>query len=402
MAEDTASLPAFENGGAQGLPLGWEWVPLRDLCLEVVGGGTPKRDKSEYFGGEIVWVTPSDLDAGKPDQVILSSRVALTDLGLNSSSARVVPAGTVLYSTRATIGKVGIAGVKLCTNQGFANFVCNNGLNNKYLAWCLHFMTDEIRKLAGSTTYLEVSRGNLKNFRIPIPYPGNVEVSLDLQHRIVERIGSLLAEVRESRKLLDEMRRDAEQVMDAALEEVFENPPKEWKLATLGETLRLKSGQFLRQEDMKSFGKFAVYGGNGKIGNHDSYLFEEPKVVIGRVGAKCGCVHISKPYSWVTDNALYVDKKLVPIDDDFLRYLLSWVRLNDYAKRAAQPVISGQVIYPIEIRYPQDLYAQRLIARRIDSISEELGQVVTSINNDSNLMNELEQAILEQAFRGEL
>jgi type I restriction enzyme S subunit len=82
-----------------------------------------------------------------------------------------------------------------------------------------------------------------------------------------------------------------------------------WEQTTIGESLKLKSGDFLSAANMDTNGKYPVYGGNGITGYHSSYLFENRKIVIGRVGAYCGAVHHTLPYSWITDNALYVAKK---------------------------------------------------------------------------------------------
>ena len=74
-----------------------------------------------------------------------------------------------MFSSRASIGKIGIAAVPLTTNQGFINLIPRHGLESRYLAWCLHFHADRIADLAGSTTFKEVSKSALKRFRIPRP-----------------------------------------------------------------------------------------------------------------------------------------------------------------------------------------------------------------------------------------
>ncbi|MFH1609620.1 MAG: restriction endonuclease subunit S, partial [Candidatus Bipolaricaulota bacterium] len=133
------------------LPPGWRWVRLGEVC-QVYGGSTPRRNQDRFFGGDIVWITPSDLTDDLPLAEVAASRTTLTQEGLASSSARLLPSGTVLFSSRATIGKVAIAGVSLATNQGFANFVCESYVDNRYLAYLLKAFTPEIERLAGSTT----------------------------------------------------------------------------------------------------------------------------------------------------------------------------------------------------------------------------------------------------------
>jgi type I restriction enzyme, S subunit len=187
------------------LPRGWSWSPLAALCPVIAGGGTPRRERTEFFGGDIVWITPTDLEPDNPRQVITRSKTTLTEQGLASSSAKLVPAGAVLFSSRASIGKIAIAGLELCTNQGFANFVCGPKIDNEYLAWMLHALTEQIKSLAGKTTYAEVSRGKLRNFKIPVPFADDVDASLRHQRQTVQQLSALDDEIIAGRVLLKGM-----------------------------------------------------------------------------------------------------------------------------------------------------------------------------------------------------
>lgn len=155
-------------------PMGWPVRPLHALT-ESFGGGTPCRDKPSLWGGDIKWVTPTELKAA--DQgvgLIFETRDHITDEGLATSSARLLPTGTVLFSSRATIGKVAIATVPLATNQGFVNFVPSSSVDPGYLATALWMVREDIASLSGSTTFKEVSRGVLRNYCLPVP-PRNVQ-----------------------------------------------------------------------------------------------------------------------------------------------------------------------------------------------------------------------------------
>ncbi len=175
----------------------WQTLPLGEVA-ELIGGGTPRRSHKEFFGDDIPWVTPSDLPAiGKVGHL---GKVAegLTFKGLNNSSAKRLPAGTVLFSSRASIGKIAVADRECCTNQGFANFVPDlNRLDTWFLAYLLCRFTPEITDLAGSTTFKEISRRKLKSFRVPIP-------PLSEQRRIVARIKECMERIEEVEKLRTE------------------------------------------------------------------------------------------------------------------------------------------------------------------------------------------------------
>ena len=94
-------------------------APLGDVC-DIVGGGTPRRGNEAYFNGSIPWAKPTDITAAE-GLFIERTGETISELGLQESSARLVPAGTVLLTTRATIGYTAVASKPMTTNQGFAN-----------------------------------------------------------------------------------------------------------------------------------------------------------------------------------------------------------------------------------------------------------------------------------------
>ncbi|MDI6779199.1 MAG: restriction endonuclease subunit S [Bacteroidota bacterium] len=175
--------------------------------------------------------------------------------------------------------------------------------------------------------------------------------------------------------------------------------PNGWAWSCLGEVITVSSGNGLTSSKMKIDGKYPVYGGNGISGYYDSYMFEESRLIIGRVGAKCGVVHITEPFSWITDNALITD--FVYIDIRYMYYLLQVVNLNQYSVSTAQPVISGAKIYPVVISLPSILEQQQIVSEieRHFSVAEAVEKIVEqSLAQAERLC----QSILKKAFEGKL
>src|SRR2546425_880730 len=112
------------------LPEGWARAILGEVA-EIVGGGTPSREHPEYFTGDIIWLTPTEIPKDRI-AVLMHSREQITEQALRKSSARLIPKGAVLFTSRASIGYVAIAGKEVTTNQGFASFVCKDGIHNFY------------------------------------------------------------------------------------------------------------------------------------------------------------------------------------------------------------------------------------------------------------------------------
>ena len=147
--------------------MGYPVAKLGHICA-VVGGGTPDRSKERYFGGIIPWATPTDVTA-LYGLFIKDTKETITEAGLKESSARLVPKGTVLLTSRATIGYTAIASKAMTTNQGFANLICGPRLKPEYLAYWLCSQRNLLVQLSGGTTFKEISKSTLKTIEIPVP-----------------------------------------------------------------------------------------------------------------------------------------------------------------------------------------------------------------------------------------
>jgi type I restriction enzyme M protein len=135
-----------------------------------------------------------------------------------------------------------------------------------------------------------------------------------------------------------------------------------WEMVKLRDVLKLTSGRFLSQKQMVQ-GKYPVYGGNGINGYHNEYFIKDPVLLIGRVGAYCGAVHITQPNSWITDNGLYAVEYLKEVNQTFLALILQSINLNQYAKVGGQPSLSQSSIYEICIPLPPPPIQQEIVTK---------------------------------------
>lgn len=168
-------------------PLHWARAHLGEVG-RIIGGGTPPKEEPAYFTADesgIVWLTPADL-YGNKEKYVYSSQRRLTNKGLENSSAQIVPRGTVLFSSRAPIGYVAIAGCDLATNQGFKSVAPYVTEMSEFIHLYLRAIVPFVEKHASGTTFKEVS-GRVVS-ALPIAFPG-----LDEQKRIVAKVDELLA-----------------------------------------------------------------------------------------------------------------------------------------------------------------------------------------------------------------
>ena len=146
----------------------WKEVKLNEIGV-IIGGGTPSSKNESYYGGDISWITPKDLSK-HTERYILKGERMITQAGLDASSAKLMPKGSVLFSSRAPIGYVAIAGKELCTNQGFKSIIPKKGISDSmFLYYLLKHRKKDIKSVASGTTFLEVSGSNMKNYLVIIP-----------------------------------------------------------------------------------------------------------------------------------------------------------------------------------------------------------------------------------------
>ena len=167
---------------------GWKRRSFDAVC-QAVGGGTPSTSKPEYWSdGDIPWYTPTDITRNSC-LALLDSNRKITEAGLRGSSAKMLPKGTVLMTSRASVGFFGIIEEPSCTNQGFINILPVDPKARMYLLFNLMHRVEEIRSHAGGSTYKEINKTRFKALNVIMP-------DLTLVRRFEEQASRLHTQVR--------------------------------------------------------------------------------------------------------------------------------------------------------------------------------------------------------------
>jgi type I restriction enzyme, S subunit len=170
----------------------WQVKKVKDVC-SVVSGSTPKTSNSNYWSGDIVWVTPKDLSR-LSDKYISDSERKISKKGHESCSSVKIPAYSLIMSSRAPIGYLAINTVEVTTNQGCKSIIPKDELNVEYLFYYLTQNMDSIKRLGSGSTFAEVGRNAIKNFEIMIP-------SIKEQKKIVDILSSVDEKINKEKKL---------------------------------------------------------------------------------------------------------------------------------------------------------------------------------------------------------
>ena len=193
----------FDELFVQNASTDWSQGTLSDVGT-IVAGGTPSKAKEEYYTENgIAWITPKDLSVDK-SIFISHGENDITELGLQKSSATMMPAGTVLFSSRAPIGYIAIAANEVSTNQGFKSVVPNSNVGTAYIYYLLKQLLPTIEGMASGSTFKEISGSAMKTVPTVIPDDATLKrfddfcqpIMLQIQKNEME--SKRLAELRDS------------------------------------------------------------------------------------------------------------------------------------------------------------------------------------------------------------
>lgn len=193
-------------------PTNWEVKKLKDIG-KISSGGTPSTSNDNNFGGNIAWITPADL-TGYKDKFISKGKRNLSEAGLKNSSAKILPKGTILFSSRAPIGYVAIAQNEISTNQGFKNLTPNESAISEYVYYYLLGSKNLAEQSASGTTFKEISATAFSNLPIPLP-------PLSEQNLIVAEIDRRFAIVDKTLNLIDKSIQNAKNLKQSILKKAF-------------------------------------------------------------------------------------------------------------------------------------------------------------------------------------
>ena len=190
------------------IPEEWEVSKIESVG-DIIGGGTPDSTNPKYWYGDILWAVPTDITKLSTSYINDTER-KITKVGLENSSAKLLPAGTVLITSRATIGKCAIATKPIATNQGFQNIICNDNFDRLFIFYMIKHDSNKLLRLSYGTTFLEISKAAIKSIAILAP-------KKDEQTKIASILSGVDALVESTQLIIEKTERLKEGLMQRLL-----------------------------------------------------------------------------------------------------------------------------------------------------------------------------------------
>lgn len=397
----------------------WQTKKLGEIC-DVIGGGTPSTVIPSLWYGDIVWITPKDL-GGLTDSEIISSAKTISEKGLKQSSAKLLPVGAVVLSSRAPIGYVAIAGVPLATNQGCRSFVCDETkIHNKYLYHYLLMNTDLLNSLGEGSTFKEISGSKLKEIPIPLP-------PLPTQLRIVSILDSVFSSIAIAKENTEKNLKNSRELFESYLQNTFSNTDGKFESKQIKDIAEIKGGKrapkgyklknektrhpYIRVADFNDYGGVDLddikYINNEVYEEIKRYTISTKDLYISIAGTigKTGIIPQELEGANLTENAC----KLVFKDDIYNKYIYYFTKSAEFISQAglntrkvAMPKLALTRLGSILIPVPKSISEQKSIVSALDSLSAQTKKLESLYKQKLANLEELKKSVLKKAFSGEL
>ena len=368
----------------------WKTCTMGELGT-IIGGATPSTKKAEnYDSGTISWITPKDL-AGFSGRFISRGERNITEQGLKSCSTQLMPAHTVLFSSRAPIGYVAIAAQDVCTNQGFKSVVPNDSTDYMFLYYLLKYNRDKIENLGSGTTFKEVSGSTMRGIEVTVPE------SIEEQRRIASVLSALDDKIENNTEVNKNLEQQASSIYQAWFKDFVLSDgscPPIWKQGTLSDIADITNG---KRPPVKSAKKtdtavIPLVGAASVMGYTIEANHTDKILVTGRVGTH-GVVQRFNSPCWTSDNTLVITSDLY----EYTFQILQRIDYHAMNRGSTQPLITQGDMNKVSILIPDK--------ETLSNFETLVGQLMEQY--EANLLEngklaELRDALLPRLMSGSL
>ena len=377
-----------------------EWIECTlDKLGEIVGGATPSTKCEDYYGGSIPWITPIDLSSFK-GRYITSGERNITEKGLASCSAQMMPKDAVLFTSRAPIGYVAIASQSVCTNQGFKSIVVNEKADPLFVYYLLKYNKDAIEAMGSGTTFKEVSGKTMRAVKVRIP------LDVSYQKRIAAVLDSLDTKIENNERINDNLLAQAQTLYKQFFPYgVQDDLPDGWRIGTVGEIIEIHDSKRipLSGADRSKMEKkiYPYYGAASLMDLVDNYIFDGKYLLLGEDGTvvdDAGYPILQYVWGqfWVNNHAHILTGRL-GYDVESLYMLFKQTPVKSIVTGAVQPKISQANLRSVQVVIPPEHNL-----REYNDLVEPLFSLFRANEEECKTFTALRDALLPKLMSGEI
>lgn len=360
-----------------------EWIEktLGELG-DIVGGATPSTKHEEYYGGDIAWITPKDLSLFKGRYISCGER-SITEAGLASCSAQMMPSNTVLFTSRAPIGYVAIARQSVCTNQGFKSVVPHECVDSLFLYYLLKFNKERIEAMGSGTTFKEVSGKTMKAVQVRIP------CKIEDQKKIASILDSIDSKIENNAKINDNLQQQAQAIYASMF---IDNANPTWQQGHLSDLVTVRYG---KDHKKLANGIYPVYGSGGIMRHVERPLYDKESVLIPRKGTLNNVIYVNQPF-WSVDTMFYTEMRL-PNVAKFVYHFVKAKDLESMNAGSAVPSMTTDILNAMEVAIPPVS-----VLEEFESLVAPMYRAIQENDAQSKKLADLRDILLPKLMSGEI
>jgi len=396
-------------------------IPLKQLgeVCDIIGGGTPSKKREDYYGGSIPWATVRDMNY----DIIENTDHKITQVGLDNSSANIIPKDNVVLATRVGLGKVCKLKQDTAINQDLKGIIPkNNNLLTDYLFLWFKSISEKIIEAGTGATVQGVKIPFVKNLQIPLP-------PLPEQKRIAALLNDAFEAIDKAKANVERNIENAEELFQSKLNEIISQRGKGWESNKLKDiTTKIGSGATPRggKKNYKESGISLIRSLNvyddgfeeeklafideeqaRKLSNVELYKGDVLLNITGASVARCCVVPENYLPARVNQHVSIIRLEEGVMDENFLHYLLISKLYKDKLlgigeHGATRQAITKAQIQDFEVSYPSELSEQKKLISILDEYRDLSNAVKDRYEAKLRSIEELKKSILQNAFSGEL
>ena len=349
--------------------------------MDLIGGGTPKTTKPEYWDGDIPWLSVKDFN--NDFRFVYETEKHITELGLNNSSTKLLQAGDIIISARGTVGEIATIPFPMAFNQSCYGLRAKKEIvTADFLYYLIKHNIHVLKKNTHGSVFDTITRDTFAGIEVDIP-------DMDSQSKIAEILSNIDEKIEVNVRINENLQQQA-QALYASM--FIDNADPAWIQGHLSDLITVKYGKDHKKLDD---GSYPVYGSGGIMRYVERPLYDKESVLIPRKGTLNNVMYVNQPF-WSVDTMFYTEMKLPNV----AKFVYHFVKAKDLASMnagSAVPSMTTDILNAMEVTIPS---ASAL--EEFESLVAPMYRAMQENDIQSSKLSELRDALLPKLMSGEI
>lgn len=349
--------------------------------MDLIGGGTPKTSKAEYWDGDIPWLSVKDFN--DDFRYVYKTEKHITQLGLENSSTKLLQPGDIIISARGTVGELATIAYPMAFNQSCYGLRAKKEIvNEDFLYYLIKHNVFVLKRNTHGSVFDTITRGTFEGIEVDIP-------TLDVQAQIAGILSDLDKKIELNSRINENLQQQAQAIY---CDMFITNASPSWQIGHLSDLITVRYG---KDHKKLADGVYPVYGSGGIMRYVEKPLYDKESVLIPRKGTLNNVMYVNEPF-WSVDTMFFTEMKL----SNVAKYVFHFVKSKDLASLnagSAVPSMTTDILNAMELSIPDaDTFY------KFESIVAPMYRTMQQNTQESNKLAELRNSLLPRLMSGEI